>query len=86
VGGEFHFGKVRGSCLQEFFLTFGLIDASAGAYDEEEAAARAYDLAALKYWGPGTVINFKVLQESFFIYNFERFCCVCLSRVVCRSH
>ena len=32
----------------------------AGAYDEEEAAARAYDLAALKYWGAGTVINFKV--------------------------
>ncbi|KAG0584801.1 hypothetical protein KC19_3G235300 [Ceratodon purpureus] len=31
-----------------------------GAYDEEEAAARAYDLAALKYWGPGTVINFKL--------------------------
>lgn len=29
-----------------------------GAYDDEEAAARAYDLAALKYWGPGTVINF----------------------------
>ncbi|CAM6101546.1 unnamed protein product [Calypogeia fissa] len=29
-----------------------------GAYDEEEAAARAYDLAALKYWGPGTLINF----------------------------
>ncbi|KAG0597650.1 hypothetical protein M758_12G011300 [Ceratodon purpureus] len=31
-----------------------------GAYDEEEAAAKAYDLAALKYWGPGTVINFKL--------------------------
>ncbi|XP_057816238.1 AP2-like ethylene-responsive transcription factor At2g41710 [Cryptomeria japonica] len=31
-----------------------------GAYDEEEAAARAYDLAALKYWGPGTLINFPV--------------------------
>ncbi|KAK4399495.1 Pentatricopeptide repeat-containing protein [Sesamum angolense] len=29
-----------------------------GAYDDEEAAARAYDLAALKYWGPGTLINF----------------------------
>ncbi|GJN16104.1 hypothetical protein PR202_gb03058 [Eleusine coracana subsp. coracana] len=29
-----------------------------GAYDDEEAAARAYDLAALKYWGPGTVLNF----------------------------
>ncbi|GJN03639.1 hypothetical protein PR202_ga21106 [Eleusine coracana subsp. coracana] len=29
-----------------------------GAYDDEEAAARAYDLAALKYWGAGTVLNF----------------------------
>ncbi|KAK9906917.1 hypothetical protein M0R45_002599 [Rubus argutus] len=32
-----------------------------GAYDDEEAAARAYDLAALKYWGPGTLINFLLL-------------------------
>ncbi|CAL9187360.1 unnamed protein product [Musa hybrid cultivar] len=31
-----------------------------GAYDEEEAAARAYDLAALKYWGPSTYTNFQV--------------------------
>ncbi|XP_010545448.1 PREDICTED: AP2-like ethylene-responsive transcription factor At2g41710 isoform X2 [Tarenaya hassleriana] len=31
-----------------------------GAYDEEEAAARAYDLAALKYWGAATLINFPV--------------------------
>nr|CAD1828289.1 unnamed protein product [Ananas comosus var. bracteatus] len=31
-----------------------------GAYDDEEAAARAYDLAALKYWGAGTLINFPV--------------------------
>ncbi|XP_065019374.1 AP2-like ethylene-responsive transcription factor At1g16060 [Musa acuminata AAA Group] len=29
-----------------------------GAYDAEEAAARTYDLAALKYWGPETVLNF----------------------------
>ncbi|KAI5681043.1 hypothetical protein M9H77_02270 [Catharanthus roseus] len=28
------------------------------AYDNEEAAARTYDLAALKYWGPGTILNF----------------------------
>nr|GMC72111.1 AP2-like ethylene-responsive transcription factor ANT isoform X1 [Ipomoea batatas] len=27
-------------------------------YDNEEKAARAYDLAALKYWGPSTHINF----------------------------
>lgn len=44
-------------------LSFGWGDRT-GAYDEEEAAARAYDLAALKYWGPGTVINFKVRSHT----------------------
>ncbi|XP_073226910.1 AP2-like ethylene-responsive transcription factor At1g16060 isoform X2 [Cicer arietinum] len=29
-----------------------------GAYDNEETAAHAYDLAALKYWGQETIINF----------------------------
>ncbi|KAG6669617.1 hypothetical protein CIPAW_01G256800 [Carya illinoinensis] len=29
-----------------------------GAYDNEEAAAHAYDLAALKYWGQETILNF----------------------------
>ncbi|XP_044485129.1 AP2-like ethylene-responsive transcription factor AIL1 [Mangifera indica] len=29
-----------------------------GGYDKEEKAARAYDLAALKYWGSTTHINF----------------------------
>ncbi|PNT72707.1 hypothetical protein BRADI_2g48130v3 [Brachypodium distachyon] len=33
-----------------------------GAYDEEEAAAMAYDLAALKYWGPTTYTNFPVMN------------------------
>ncbi|KAL0429494.1 UNVERIFIED_CONTAM: AP2-like ethylene-responsive transcription factor [Sesamum radiatum] len=30
------------------------------AYDNEEDAARTYDLAALKYWGPATILNFPV--------------------------
>ncbi|XP_042455451.1 AP2-like ethylene-responsive transcription factor At1g16060 [Zingiber officinale] len=31
-----------------------------GAYDDEEAAAHAYDLAALKYWGQDTILNFPI--------------------------
>ncbi|KAI4969874.1 AP2-like ethylene-responsive transcription factor AIL5 [Hordeum vulgare subsp. vulgare] len=31
-----------------------------GGYDKEEKAARAYDMAALKYWGPTTTTNFPV--------------------------
>lgn len=31
-----------------------------GGYDDEEKAARAYDLAAMKYWGPTTHLNFPV--------------------------
>ncbi|CAK9171390.1 unnamed protein product [Ilex paraguariensis] len=29
-----------------------------GAYNDEDAAAHAYDLAALKYWGQDTILNF----------------------------
>ncbi|KAK6147966.1 hypothetical protein DH2020_018878 [Rehmannia glutinosa] len=31
-----------------------------GAYDDEEAAAHAYDLAALKYWGQDIILNFPI--------------------------
>lgn len=34
----------------------------AGAYENEESAAHAYDLAALKYWGLATQLNFPVLN------------------------
>ncbi|GAB2287512.1 hypothetical protein Dimus_021887 [Dionaea muscipula] len=31
-----------------------------GAYDSEDDAARTYDLAAIKYWGPHTILNFSI--------------------------
>lgn len=33
-----------------------------GAYENEESAAHAYDLAALKYLGLTTILNFPVLN------------------------
>lgn len=36
----------------------------------EEKAARAYDLAALKYWGPSTHINFSVRFFPLISYDF----------------
>lgn len=36
----------------------------------EEKAARAYDCAALKYWGVATHINFQVL--NFYIQDFNK--------------
>ncbi|KAL7258724.1 hypothetical protein ACSBR1_004759 [Camellia fascicularis] len=37
-----------------------------GAYDDEKkATAHAYDLAALKYWGPETILNFPRIQTSY---------------------
>ncbi|KAK9165677.1 hypothetical protein Scep_000868 [Stephania cephalantha] len=35
-----------------------------GGYDKEDKAARAYDLAALKYWGPTATTNFSVSSYS----------------------
>ncbi|XP_057422228.1 AP2-like ethylene-responsive transcription factor AIL6 isoform X2 [Lotus japonicus] len=35
-----------------------------GGYDNEEKAARAYDLAALKYWGPTATTNFPVTSYT----------------------
>lgn len=37
-----------------------------GGYDKEDKAARAYDLAAIKYWGTSTTTNFPV--EFYFYY------------------
>ncbi|CAH8374987.1 unnamed protein product [Eruca vesicaria subsp. sativa] len=35
-----------------------------GGYDKEDRAARAYDLAALKYWGPAATTNFQMSTYS----------------------
>lgn len=43
-------------------LSYYVVEIS-GAYDNEETAAHAYDLAALKYWGQETIINFPVLLK-----------------------
>lgn len=40
---------------------------NSGGYDKEEKAARAYDLAALKYWGPSTTTNFPVRHLQIFM-------------------
>lgn len=39
-----------------------------GGYDKEQKAARAYDLAALKYWGTTTTTNFPVSLTPDFDY------------------
>ncbi|ESW14106.1 hypothetical protein PHAVU_008G253600 [Phaseolus vulgaris] len=42
-----------------------------GAYDDEEAAARAYDLAALKYWGQDTILNFPLTNYEEMLKEME---------------
>lgn len=44
-----------------------------GGYDMEEKAAKAYDLAALKYWGPSSHINFPVRRVFILLYIFYIF-------------
>uniref|UniRef100_A0ACD5XK93 Uncharacterized protein n=1 Tax=Avena sativa TaxID=4498 RepID=A0ACD5XK93_AVESA len=36
-----------------------------GGYEKEDRAARAYDLAALKYWGANATINFPIERHKF---------------------
>ena len=47
-----------------YFLVNLLMVFHTGGYDKEEKAARAYDLAALKYWGATTTTNFPVGHVS----------------------
>ena len=43
-----------------------------GAYDEEESAARAYDLVAIKYWGTTNFTNFPVRMKAYNIRKLIR--------------
>jgi hypothetical protein len=58
------FGLGRGKKKPFFFFFSACGVAVLGGYDMEEKAARAYDLAALKYWGPSTHINFPVKKKE----------------------
>jgi AP2-like factor (ANT lineage) len=44
--------------LGKYIVGALLLTVYLGGYDKEDKAARAYDLAALKYWGSSTTINF----------------------------
>ncbi|OIV99419.1 hypothetical protein TanjilG_17229 [Lupinus angustifolius] len=52
---NYDYQESANSNLQSLTLSMG-----SGGYDKEEKAARAYDLASLKYWGISTTTNFPI--------------------------
>ncbi|KAL4569262.1 hypothetical protein LXL04_024898 [Taraxacum kok-saghyz] len=51
-------------CALGYFLQCIWFGKLSGGYDKEDKAARAYDLAALKYWGPTATTNFPVASYA----------------------
>ncbi|RLN04358.1 hypothetical protein C2845_PM13G12500 [Panicum miliaceum] len=58
---ETHSGS--GHQFSEAYLG-NLVAVYLGGYDNEEKAARAYDLVALKYWGPSAPTNFPAINYA----------------------
>lgn len=63
-----YFWFVSVSC---WYIYIEILWIKTGGYDKEEKAARAYDLAALKYWGPTATTNFPVIYH-FFLHRISR--------------
>ncbi|KAG0564249.1 hypothetical protein KC19_8G095800 [Ceratodon purpureus] len=54
-----HTGRYEAHLWDNTRLKLGIAKrGTQGAYPDEDQAAKAHDLAALKYWGPGTCTNF----------------------------
>lgn len=70
--------------LEKCVLTCVFHALQAGAYRNEEEAAQAHDLAALKYWGTTVYTNFPVLFLWAFYQLLYFWCSLCIQIPECR--